>query len=364
MNNLSTKNTQKNVLQIIIILFVSIGSLFLVFYLFRSFLWSFFISYLLFTLFDSLNKKLQNKLKSESLSALILILIILLLVFLPLSYFVFLLVEQIINFTFWIQSLFEKKDIISYLFLFKLDSFSFLLNNPFFWVDILDRISVFSKEYSDFFNYFEFTRFIGRAYDFFVFSLELILKVIIYLILSIIILFFLFKDGHKLYIKLSELLPFEQNILDELKNQVKQVFSTIFKGNLFIAILQGVFLGIGLVIVKIPNVLLYSFFGSVVSIIPILGTSIVWIPVSLYLYFIKSSPSSAIFLAIYSLLSFLFLENVVKPKLLNKQIGIPSILLFLAILGGLKEFGITGVILGPAILALFIIIWRLYPIIK
>jgi predicted PurR-regulated permease PerM len=49
---------------------------------------------------------------------------------------------------------------------------------------------------------------------------------------------------------------------------------------------------------------------------------------------------------------------------LNKQIGIPSILLFLAIIGGLKEFGITGIILGPLSLALFIIIWRLYPLIK
>lgn len=294
----------------------------------------------------------------------ILIFIILVLIFLPFSYFAFLLIEQIINLIVLLQNLFEKKDIISYLFLFKLDSLSFLLNQPFFWVDILEHISVISIEYSDLFNYFKVTRFIGRAYDIFMLSLELTLKVVAYLILSIIILFFLFKDGHKFYMEFSELLPFEQDTLDELKNQVKQVFSTIFKGNLFIAIMQGIFLGIGFAIVGIPNILLYSFLGSIFSIIPILGTSIVWIPATFYLYFVKNSLPSAVFLAIYSLFSFLILENIVKPKLLNKQIGIPSILLFLAILGGLKEFGITGVILGPVILALFIIMWRLYPIIK
>ncbi|MFN3604149.1 MAG: AI-2E family transporter [Leptonema sp. (in: bacteria)] len=365
MNNQSTQNTPSYILQIVIILFFLIGSLILVYYVFRSLLWPIFISYLFYTFFDGFNKKLHKKLKSETLSAILLILLIFFIIFLPLTFFIFLLIDQVIDFILWLQIFLEKKNLLRYLFLLKIDNlFLLFFKNPFFWVDILDRVYDISKEYSSFLNYFNITQFLGRAYNIFLLSLEVILKIVLYIFFSFILLFFLFKDGSRFYIRFSQLLPFDHELVDEFKNQLKQVVSAILKGNLLIAILQGIFLALGFVIVGIPNVLLYGFLGSVFSIIPILGTSLVWIPAVLYLYFVKNSLWSALFLGIYCLLTFLILENIVKPKILDKQIGVPSILLFFSILGGLKEFGISGIILGPAILALFIIIWRLYPVNK
>lgn len=364
MNN-TNKNIQSYVLQIIILLFFLIGSLLLVFYTFRTFIWPIFLSYLIYAAFDGVNKRFLSLIKNKSITALIMILLIFFIIFLPLVFFLVLLINQLIDFISLIQNLLEKKDLISYLFLVEIDHFlKFITNDPFFWINILENIYNFSKEYSDIFNYFSLAKFIGRAYDIFIISLEITIKIIIYIALTFLLLFFLFKDAHRFYVRLSRLLPFEQELMDEFKNELKQVVSVIFKGNILIAILQGFFLGIGFLIVGIPNVLLYGFLGSIFSIIPILGTSIVWIPAVLYIYFIKQSPGWAIFLGLYSLISFLTLENIVKPKLLDKQIGVPSILLFLAILGGLKEFGISGLILGPMILALFMIVWRLYPTTK
>jgi predicted PurR-regulated permease PerM len=351
------------VIQTLFLIIFLFGSFVLVIYTLRAFVWPIFFAFLLYVIFDKYNKKLINYLKYKDLSTLLSILLILLFVVGPISLLIYLLIEEMIFLFTLIKSSIESGDIIKVALNF--DSLiSLLTEDPFFWLTFLNRLGYLIKEYPDYFSIFNLSGIVGGAYNVFLISLSFTLKIIIYILLGFVILYFLLRDGHSFYVSFSKMLPFDQSLMDEFKNELKLVTSAILKGNILISILQGIFLAFGFLLAGIPNVILYGFLAAIFSIVPVLGTSIVWLPASLYLYFVKHSIGWAIFLAIYCLTSFLVLENVVKPKFLNKQIGIPSILLFLAIIGGLKEFGITGIILGPLSLALFIIIWRLYPLIK
>jgi predicted PurR-regulated permease PerM len=348
------------VFQILLLILFLFGTAFLVFYILRSFVWSFFFSFILYAAFERYNKKLLFYVKNKDLTSLIMILIILIMIVGPIVIFIGILIQQIIDLVRLIQTSIENGDFIKFFLNFEI-MINLLTNDPFFWVTFLNRLGDILIDHAEYFNYFDFSNIVGGAYNIFLFSLGFTLRMIIYILFGFIILYFLFRDGHSFYVKFSQMLPFEQTLMDKFKNEIKLVLTAILKGNIMIAFLQGLFLALGFYISGMSNVVLYGFLGSLFSIIPILGTSIVWIPAALYLYFIKNSLGWSLFLSIYCLLSFLILENIVKPKILDKQIGISSVLLFLAIIGGLKEFGITGIIIGPLILALFIIVWRISP---
>ncbi|GIX43417.1 MAG: AI-2E family transporter [Leptospiraceae bacterium] len=360
MNDKNVHTYSNFILQLILLIIFLFGSAFLVLYIFRAFVWAIFFAFLLYATFDKYNKRLLFYIKNKDLTSLIIIVMIIVLVIGPLIFFISILIQQIINLVKLIQMSIENGEMLR--FFLNFDALiNFITNDPFFWVTFLNRLGEILKDYSEYLNFFNVSGLVGGAYNIFMFSLGLTIRLIVYILLGFVLLFFLLRDGHTFYIKFSQMLPFDQTLMDDFKNQMKLVISAILKGNVFIAILQGLFLAIGFYIAGIPNIVLYGFLGALFSIIPVLGTSIVWLPASLYLYFIKHSLGWSIFLSVYCLLSFFTLENIVKPKILDKQIGIPSILLFLAIIGGLKEFGISGLILGPLILALFIIVWRLYP---
>jgi len=188
------------------------------------------------------------------------------------------------------------------------------------------------------------------------------MKTTINIFIGIILLFFLFRDGPHFYIFLENALPFPKSITSNFVSRMKEIISAVLKGNLLVSAIQGTAVGIGFFITGIPNVFLWGSIAAILSLIPIVGTSIVWIPGSLYLVFFEDSIGWAAVLAIYSLSMFLFLENIIKPKLLDKKLGMHPIFLFLAIIGGIAEFGITGVVLGPLFVTLFMTIWSIYHI--
>ncbi|MCS7204167.1 MAG: AI-2E family transporter [Leptospiraceae bacterium] len=355
-DNTSTKNFQL-FFQILILMLILLGSVFLAFYTLRAFFWSFLIAVLLYSTLDGYNKKLQKTLKNKDLASLASIVVIITLIITPLSIFFVLLVQQIIDFVFLVREGIETGSL--FLLFLHFDSLvEFFTKDSFFWVTFLNRLDNFLMEYGSYLDRINFPTIVGGAYNVFLLSLEITLKIIVYLLFGFLILYFLFRDGDKLYNTLLDISPFDRELIDELKNQIKLTMSSILLGNVLIAILQGFFLALGFFVTGIPNVILYGFIASLVSVIPVIGTGFVWIPASLYLYFIKKDLIASVVLGLYCYASYLILENIVKPKILDKKLGISSVVLFFAILGGLKEFGAVGIVLGPLILSVFIILWR------
>jgi predicted PurR-regulated permease PerM len=107
----------------------------------------------------------------------------------------------------------------------------------------------------------------------------------------------------------------------------------------------------------IPNPLLYGIIGSFFSLIPIIGTGVVWLPAGLYMWLGEGNIVQSIVFMSLALFSYLSLENFVKPSILDKKLKLHPFVLFLSLLGGIQEFGIVGLVIGPVAVTTIVILW-------
>ncbi len=177
-------------------------------------------------------------------------------------------------------------------------------------------------------------------------------------LLALITLFFLFRDGHKLGPIIYKSLPFPDELEERVGVKLMKLLNVILKGTLLVSFAQGFALGLYFWIFDIPTPILYGFLAAFFSLIPIIATTIIWLPAAIYLYF-SGSLLSGIFLSILCFITYLILDNIVKPWILDKKLPIHPFFLFLAILGGIAEFGIKGFILGPFLVATFLTLWEI-----
>ncbi|RDU72705.1 AI-2E family transporter [Helicobacter aurati] len=185
--------------------------------------------------------------------------------------------------------------------------------------------------------------------------------------LIIVFLFIFLHWGEQTYDYLTRLLPFRKEQIRQVSHEVSGTLRIVFLSTLFNVVLQGSAFGVIAYIFGFHGVVLGIIYG-ICSLIPIIGGIIVWLPVSLILYF-DGNTQNAIILSLYSAIFIGFIiDNLIKPwiigivnsRLLNQQLQINEFLIFFAILAGIGSFGFWGIIIGPAINALFIALLRVY----
>lgn len=338
-----------------------IGAGVLVFFTFRSFGWAVFMAILLYTAFEGIYHRLHNTVRSRDVAASLTLVIILFVVLGPLGTVLVLVVQQGLDIVTYLRGFVESEQILILAKTFP-GLIDLITERSFFWVYWLDRLFLVLNEYSDVVDSLRVGELVGGAYSYFLGGIGMSLAFILNLSFGLILLYFMFREGDSFYQMIRRAMPLSGEVVDQFKDRMKEILQAILKGNVFIAILQGTMVGVGLWFCGIPNALLYGSVATFFSIIPVIGTAMVWGPAALFLYFLKQDTVLAVGLAVYGLTCYLVLENIVKPRILDRKLGVHSLLLFFAILGGLKEFGITGFILGPLILAIFLTIWRIYHI--
>jgi predicted PurR-regulated permease PerM len=173
---------------------------------------------------------------------------------------------------------------------------------------------------------------------------------LVQLALSIFIAFFLFRDGVAAAARLSagvERVAGEQgrHLLTVAGNTVRGVVY----GILGTALLQAIIAGIGFIIAGVPAAVLLALLTFFASIVPIVGTALVWLPAALWLFHVGST-GWGIFMLIWGF-AVANLDNVVKPWLISQGSDMPFILIFFGVVGGAFAFGFIGVFLGPTLLA-------------
>jgi predicted PurR-regulated permease PerM len=183
------------------------------------------------------------------------------------------------------------------------------------------------------------------------------------IIIMSIILFFLLKESKKISEIFYDLLPFPYEMEHRIVKRIERVIRDVFYGNLIIMFLQGILLFILLLIFQVPSAILWGVIGGIFSIIPVVSTAVVWLPVAIYFVFAGNYTDALLFSAL-ALAVAQILENLVKPKFLDKKLNIHPLILFFSLLGGLKAFGIAGLILGPAVVTLFVSFMEGYRIIE
>lgn len=179
-------------------------------------------------------------------------------------------------------------------------------------------------------------------------------------VLMLFILFFLLRDHDKVVNTMYWVLPLSRSQEDALLNEAKMVARSAVMGSFLTAIAQGFAGGIAMAIVGLPG----FFWGTMMafaSFIPAVGTALIWVPASLYLLLTGDWPW-ALFLAVWGVVVVGSIDNVLRPILMHGSSGMNTLLIFLSLIGGIQLFGLIGVIYGPIIFALTLVLLKLYTI--
>ena len=175
---------------------------------------------------------------------------------------------------------------------------------------------------------------------------------------ALFILFFLFRSVDRIGLAVYRNLPFPDKIEKHIGDRMVQIFDAVVKGNLLVSVMQGAVIGIVFWFAGLSTPLLWGAVAAPFALIPVIGTAVVWLPGALYLY-AHDQHGAAIIMAVTCLVFYFLLENLLKPVLLDKDLNLHPLFLFLAIVGGLNAFGVKGLILGPFIVTMFVTIWEL-----
>ena len=173
--------------------------------------------------------------------------------------------------------------------------------------------------------------------------------------------YFFLMDGRKLLVKILYYLPLEDRDEQQLLEKFTSVTRATLKGTAVIGILQGGLAGLAFAFVGIPSALFWSLIMVVLSIIPGIGTALVWGPAAIILG-AGGSLAKAIGLVLFCALAVGSIDNVLRPKLVGKDTQMHELMIFLGTLGGIMMFGVVGFIIGPIVAALFVTVWEIYGV--
>ena len=172
-------------------------------------------------------------------------------------------------------------------------------------------------------------------------------------------LFFFLIDGEKLLRKILYYLPLTSDDEMALVQKFSSVARATIKGTLVIGVIQGGLAGAGLAVAGVQGAMFWGTVMMVLSIIPGIGTALVWIPAVIYLL-TAGKVITAVLLAIWCALVVGSVDNLLRPRLIGKDTKMPDLLILLGTIGGIILFGVAGFIIGPIVAALFVSIWELY----
>lgn len=173
------------------------------------------------------------------------------------------------------------------------------------------------------------------------------------------LLYFLLRDGHHLAQRIRDAIPLEDQHKQELLAKFATVIRATVKGNVAVAAAQGVLGGFIFWVMGIQGAVLWGVLMAFLSLLPAVGASLIWGPVSIY-YFATGASSKGFILAAYGILVIGLVDNLLRPLLVGKDTKLPDYLVLISTLGGMSLFGLTGFVIGPVIAALFIACWDIY----
>ncbi|MFM6931905.1 MAG: AI-2E family transporter [Novosphingobium sp.] len=168
--------------------------------------------------------------------------------------------------------------------------------------------------------------------------------------------FFLLRDSEQLGARFRTALPLDPGLRDQLIDKFLTVVRATMKGTVAVAVMQGIVGGLIFWMLGVEGALLWGLMMGFFSLIPAVGTGIIWVPVALYLLATGSIWQGAV-LVFCGLFVIGLIDNLLRPILVGKDIKLPDFVVLIATVAGLELFGLTGFIIGPIIAALFIAVW-------
>lgn len=321
-----------------VVTFVAIGLLFVLgFLILKGIIIAIILALLLAYILHPVYNFLVKRIKWKDFAASILIVILVLAVAVPLWFLTPLLIRQ----TFETYTILQKTNFVD-----------FLTHFPSIFTSELAQIvgsslqTLIGKA---------FTAFLNTMTNFLVNLPSLLLQFAVFIFTF----YFAIRDSDKLKEYFAKLSPFSESTEKKLMAEFRGITNSIIYGHVLVGALQGILLGIGLFALGIPKALALTVVAIIVSIIPVLGSWIVWLPLSIFLI-MSGQTSSGLFMFLYGLLFVSTIDNILKPLFISKNSNLNVALSVIGTIGGLYYFGIIGLVLGPLIIAYIMIIFDFY----
>lgn len=328
------ENYFKRITSLVILLILLILSFFLLKPILMSIIFGVILAFLFSPVYDWMNKKI----KSKNITAVLISLVLIVAIILPIWFLTPIIIDQSLK----IYTATSKLDFVSPLKvifpkIFASEQFSSQVGSTIY--------SFVTKSINSTLNYLA-----TFILNFPIFFLQLVVAFFTF--------FFVLKDKDQFISYIKSLLPFSKEVEKKLFEQSKGITISVLYGQIIVGIIQGLITGAGFFIFKVQNALLLSLLAIIAGVFPVIGTTIIWLPVMIYL-FVAGNPFAGIGIAFFGLISSL-IDNVLKPMFVSQRTSLPTSVIMIGMIGGVLMFGILGFILGPLILAYLLIILEVY----
>ncbi|MEJ5173186.1 MAG: AI-2E family transporter [Hydrogenothermaceae bacterium] len=326
--------------------------LFLSYKIFEPFLTLISSSIILVLIFYPLHKFFLRKIKNTVLASLLSTLILMALIIIPIGIIVSFLTKEVIEFYPVVSGYISNPSKIVE----NLKEYPFLYN---IYLKFYDKFynSLDSQTYESFITYLKgFSGFIFDKAK--VFATNTIIFIVAIFIMAITV-FFLFKDGEKLYRYVYSIIPLNEIEKDFLFSTSYLAIQGVILGSVFVALAQSFLAFLGFIVAGVNYSLLLAFITFLAAFIPFGGASLVWVPVAIYILTSKSFIGGILFF-IYGTFVISLIDNIIRPIVVGSKVDIHPMILFFAIIGGINFFGFLGIFFAPVVVALLNTFIQLY----
>ena len=155
-------------------------------------------------------------------------------------------------------------------------------------------------------------------------------------------------------------LPLEQRHTHALLDQFRKVGRHVLWGTLVTGLVQGLFAALGYWVTGVPDPAFFGVMTAVASVVPAVGTMLVWVPIGVY-RMASGHVGAGLVLLIFSALFVVGASDYfVRPRLVGSDKDVPVLITFVSLFGGVEVFGLVGLVLGPVIVTLSLAILKTY----
>jgi predicted PurR-regulated permease PerM len=176
-------------------------------------------------------------------------------------------------------------------------------------------------------------------------------------VLMLFVLFFVLRDGPAVAQQVVQMLPIEDRRRARVWQHLADVTRAVFLGIGLTALVQGILVGAGFWIAGLPSPLVFGVIAVLVALIPMVGSALVWVPGVLFLA-ARGEYGYAIFLAVWGAVVVGMVDNFLRPMLISGRADVPTLAVFVGVMGGLAAFGFIGLFVGPIVLGLLVALFR------
>lgn len=176
-------------------------------------------------------------------------------------------------------------------------------------------------------------------------------------VLMVFVLFFVLRDGPAMSRRVMSLLPVDPTRRDKAIGYLADVTRAVFLGIGVTALVQGALLGIAFWITGLPSPLVFGVLAALLALVPMVGTALIWLPAAIYLATVGEY-WQAIFMGAWGAILVSSVDNFLRPLLISGRVDVPTLAVFLGVMGGLSAFGFIGLFLGPIVLGIVVALLR------